>query len=95
MMTLLDITIPIMPERYHYCDDEDSDRNWIMFRMGAIPKNEQANVAHEYTRLYLSGKDGRKTANTYLSKTVKKYVGDLNGEQKEALQRMQNLLDCK
>ena len=66
-----------------------------MFRMGAIPKDEQASVAQQYTKLFLSGNDGRREANTYLSKTVKKYVGGLNAEQKETLQRMQNLFDCK
>ena len=94
-MTLLDITIPIMPEFYHYCNDEDSDRNWIMYRMAIIPKDKQASVAHEYTKLYLSSENKRKKANTYLSEAIKDYVGELNGEQQAKVQRMRRVLQGK
>ncbi len=94
MMTLLDITIPIMPEFYYYFNGDDSDRNWIMYRMAIIPKNKQADIAHEYTKLFLSD-DGRRKANTYLSEAIKDYVGELNGEQHAQVQRMRAVLESK
>lgn len=62
--------LPIYPKFWHQ-RGKDSDRDWILVRMRAIPAVEQQKVADEYERLLFDG--GRKAANTYLHQTAVKY----------------------
>lgn len=63
----------IYPLFYHQIG-KDSDRDWILSRMAAIPEERKSEVAREYERLFLGGIPGnRKEANTYLHNEAVKY----------------------
>lgn len=72
---------PIMPKFYHYRGKAGSDRDWIMKRMAAIPKERQAAVAQEYERRYLNKNTGfgRKLANEYLQGVAAEYRNQRRG----------------
>ncbi len=59
--------------KFYYQRGKDSDRKWILIRMKHIPQNKQVEVSQAYEKLYLSGANGRKAANTYLQGIAKEY----------------------
>lgn len=58
---------------YYYQRREESDRDWILVRMRAIPDYKKQEVADRYEKLYLTEKNGRRAANTYLQNIASEY----------------------
>lgn len=83
--------LPIYP-KFYYCRGKVSDRDWIMVRMRAIPSSKQQEVADHYEKLYLSGKQGRKAANTYLQGVATEYRSERNAKQKAQVSSLQRVL---
>lgn len=64
-------TYPIM---YYYRSREDSDRDFILKRMGAIPSALKHEVSETYEGIYKKGLgDCRRLANEYLHAIAKEY----------------------
>jgi len=79
--------VVVMPKFYHYRNRQESDKDWIMKRMAVIPTEKQAEVAEEYDRRYMIGKqsqNGRKAANFYLQAVAAKYREILRQRQQDA-----------
>lgn len=52
--------------KFYYQRGKESDRDWILSRMSYIPESQKEMVSEKYEELFLSGRGGRKEANTYL-----------------------------
>lgn len=63
---------PIYP-KYYYSRGGVNDFDWIMIRLAHIPEELKQEVCDKYEKLFLSSKDGRKQANTYLQGIAKEY----------------------
>jgi hypothetical protein len=73
------------PIRYHYRNQADSDKNFILQRMVFIPEHIKDRVSNEYERLFGSGsRDERKAANTYLNDEAKKFHNERSASSLDA-----------
>lgn len=83
--------LPIYPI-FYFQRGNDCDLKFILVRMRNIPPDKQREVAAEYERIFQSGTEGRRLANTYLHKTASEYRDKRNGKQEEKMQRVRRLL---
>ena len=64
------------PKFYHQRGKE-SDRDWVLSRMSAIPEHHQQRISDEYEKIYLKGgRAARKLANRYLNDVAREFHND-------------------
>lgn len=73
--------------KFYYCANGVSDKLWIFDRLKYVPESKKIEVCYEYERLYLSVRNGRRIANTYLNQVAKEFR-QAEYEQKKKMQRM-------
>jgi hypothetical protein len=72
-MCYVDKEMKMLYPKFYYQRGRVSDRDWVLGRMSIIPEDKKQSVCDEYEKLFLSGKGGRKLANTYLNGIAKEY----------------------
>lgn len=71
--------LPIYPPIYHY-SKFSSDRDFILKRMRAIPKDKQQEIADKYGTIFrLGNKESRRKANEFLHSVAVHYRDNRKG----------------